>query len=147
MNIFLELQELDDLIVRFTTPPNTTALQGKLRPIIQAVKIDQEERVKIMAEKSQVESRYANLVAETKVKETQKPAELVLNMGVKWKRTLNGFEPNPYCPKCGYVMHRNPPDMELYWQCSCDAIFPGSAFIYFGVKHSQPTSDSQTAIH
>jgi len=41
--------------------------------------------------------------------------------GILWKRTAEGFEPNPYCKECTHhpVMCGEPPDFEppLLWQC------------------------------
>jgi len=128
MNIILELQEFDDLIIKYTSPPTTSMLRGKLHPIQQAITSKLDEQAKTEAKLSQSERECANLAAQLKVKEAQKATEFVLNMGVFWKRTLKGFEPNPYCPKCRQVMIRNPPYTELYWECgSCHAEFPGDA--------------------
>jgi hypothetical protein len=129
MNIILELEELDDLIVKFTKAPVTTALQGKLRPIIDAAQVESQAWADTKIKHEQLQAELTRLKTDVKVKEAQSAAKPVPHMGVLWKRSLDGFEPNPYCPKCpNTVLIRNPPNRNYYWYCSsCRASFPGDA--------------------
>ena len=118
MNILLELEELDDLIVKFTEPPFRTALQSKLRPIIEATRVELEAGADIKIKLEQSKGECTNLMAQLNVKAAQKPAEFLIHMGVLWKRTLDGFEPNPYCPKCKFALAGNPPPRPYLWVCA-----------------------------
>ena len=56
------------------------------------------------------------------------PDKYVPSRGVLWLRTADGFEPEPYCPKCKTVMVDFPPGVRLSWNCSqCEMTAPYSS--------------------
>jgi hypothetical protein len=60
--------------------------------------------------------------------ENLQPVGFQESMGVLWKRTPAGFEPNPYCAQCQrpVVMTGNPPTHRpLIWICSAGHRAPG----------------------
>jgi hypothetical protein len=53
---------------------------------------------KVGEERDDAVRRCAEL--EARLLRLEIPAGMVEHMGVLWKRTANGFEPNPYCKEC-----------------------------------------------
>lgn len=77
-----------------------------------------DENTTLSTKVSKLEIENAQLRAKL---EYAQPAGLEESMGVLWKRTATGFEPNPYCNECpGHpVMHYFPTDHRpLRWVCS-----------------------------
>jgi hypothetical protein len=87
-----------------------------------------EERDDALRRCSELEGRLVRL---------ERPAAMVEHMGVLWKRTATGFEPNPYCRECPThpimsvfppAFTHSPPEQ---WECSS--------------KHRAPYSKPPTA--
>ncbi len=57
---------------------------------------------------------------EGRLAKLDRPAAMVENMGVLWKRTANGFESHPYCRECSShpIMMLAPPSRPMFWMCS-----------------------------
>jgi hypothetical protein len=96
MNLTLELQELDDLIVKHTSPPVTTILRNQLHPLWEQMEayVVEKEEVTAVLKKTQADN------AALKLTQAKESPGLISNMGVFWKRTATGFEQIPYCGEC-----------------------------------------------
>jgi hypothetical protein len=57
---------------------------------------------------------------EERLRKLERPATLIENMGVLWKRTATGFELHPYCRECSShpIMTLAPPSRPMFWMCS-----------------------------
>jgi hypothetical protein len=113
MNVTLQLQELDELIGQHTKPPATAILRNKLHSIREQVEAYQ---------------KGAEELAALKLSQAKESPEFISHMGVLWKKTRTGFEPNPYCAECPrpLVMTGNPPHRPLVWICSSGHRAPGN---------------------
>lgn len=68
-----------------------------------------------------------NEVLRNRLATTSASEEYVRSRGVLWFRTADGFDPEPYCPKCKIVMFDFPPRSRTQWNCSqCDMTAPYS---------------------
>ena len=80
----------------------------------------------LTAELVQANMRISQFEIENRQLKTQiqnsKPVAGALqeSMGVFWKQTSKGFEPNPYCAECSHhpIMMEMPPFRPMFWQCS-----------------------------
>jgi hypothetical protein len=86
-------------------------LEKKLALLTQQVALLDAENARLKLENGQLRAQTAN----------PKQGAFQESMGVLWKRTASGFEPNPYCNECAShpPMFPQPPvGTILYWNCS-----------------------------
>jgi hypothetical protein len=97
MNITLELQELDELIIKHTAPPITTILRNKLHPLREQMEAyisskdhESKQHGMLAAEHAALKDAHAKLQAEHHQPSLKHHRGLYFKIG----------DPIPFCPHC-----------------------------------------------
>lgn len=88
-----------------------------------------EQQASLEKENASLKTENARLVSDLQKAQSEiqrlKPAGLVENDGLLWKRTPSGFDRRPYCPHCTDhpVMMEFPPGSGEMWTCPSNHTF------------------------
>lgn len=99
MNITLELQELDDLIVKHTKPPVTAMLRNKLHPL-------REQMEAYIGTQSQKAEEHARLIEEHQKRQPVPPTTADPSEHRRGLYYRTG-DVTPFCPQCREAANKN----------------------------------------